>query len=1731
MRGLRRRVRGHTKLALLMAALVVAIVLVSTGVALANVWTDITDAQWQSQYGITAQQAQSVAGGYQDGSFHPKEAVKRGQFAKMVVDGFDVAYYTPAVATFTDVLKSNTFFKYIEGGYKAGILGGYPDRTYKPNNTIVRQQANNILGSYLSKKELSQKGTITGSKGTYGSLGAWYSAEGALILAAFKDAAKVSAVHAPGTAYLVYHQVVKGSNGNLTPGSTLTRAQAVALIIRVGQVTFTGGGGTLPTVTALSPAAGVVTGGNGVVITGTNFTNVSAVKFGNSSANFAVNSATQITATAPAGSAGTTVDVTVTNAAGTSIATTLGSKYSYGPPVVTKLEPTGGSPNGNTAVKIIGTGFTGVTYVRFGNLAAKSFVVISPTEISAISPGGDSGTSVDVVVNTPAGTSAVSANSKFTYGIPTITKLEPAAGPTAGGNTVVITGTGFSEVTVVKFGTTNATSYTINSSTQITAVAPAQGAMAQTVDVTVTNPTGTSGASATTKYSYGIPTVTKLEPAGGPEAGGTSVGITGTGFTGVTSVKFGQVSATFVVTSPTFITATAPKGTAGTTVDVTVTTPAGTSVTTGTANDYAYGVPTITGLNPAAGITTGGNNVVITGTNFSGVTAVKFGTTNATSFTVNSATQITAVAPAGTVGQTVEVTVTNGAGTSAAGTNTKYSYGIPAVTALSPYAGINGTSVVIIGTGFTGVTSVKFGMADATSYTVNSPTQITAVAPAFPVGITVDVTVTTPAGTSTPSDSTASASDNSKFQYISPPTVTGLNPTSGSTAGGNSVVITGTNFINVTAVKFGSAGATSYTVNSETQITAVAPAQGSMGQTVNVTVTTPAGTSPTAGTADDYTYGMPKITGLIPPAGNNGGGNSVTIVGSGFVNVSKVEFVTLAGASVEATVTGVNSDKTQLTVIAPSGLDNKTVDVRVINPVGTSVSSDASKYAYGAPSITGISPKGGAGGTIVTIEGHGFTGLASGMTVTFTGTAGGSTTAAITEIDTTAYAYIKVTAPAQGAMTNPVTITVATAAGSDTAAFNYGIPSITSITPAAGPSNGGNNVIITGTNLAGVDVVTFGGMNGTIVGTPTSTQITVRTPNLSPAETQTVAVVVKDGSLESSNAEDDLRNKYTFGEPTITSINPTSGPAGGGTTVTITGTGFTGVTGVSFGGSPATIIGSYKTTEIKVTAPSKTGVQDVTVSTPAGTSNAKSYAYGIPAVTGVSPVSGPTAGGTSVTISGSGFSGASVTFGGVPATNVNINIAGTSITCTTPANGEGTKPVVVSNDSGPSDVTDKSQFTYGPPVVSELSPSGGAPAGGNLVTIKGDRFAGVTSVKFGATSVTFTVVDLQTITATAPAGAAGTTVQVTVTTYVGATSATSDKSKYSYGVPTVTSLSPAAGPNGGGTSVLITGTNFSSSGVTAVKFGNTTASWVFISSTQIAATSPSLSNQTVDVTVENGAGKSAASAASKYTFGRPTISSLSPNTGPATGNTTVVITGTGFTGVTSVKFGDAAATIVGSYTPTQITVKSPAGTFGNTVEVTVTTFSPDGTSLDPGDANNFYYGAPTVTGFDKAAADAGQTVKIYGTNFMSGTTNLVTGIKFGNALVLEYTVNSATQITVKVPARAGGDPQTVDVIVTTTAGPSANTQKDDFSYGRPVVISVTPDTGPKAGGNLVYITGTGFSGDITVSFGLGRTASIVSFTPTLITVRAPSNYVNTSVKVIVTTDYDSSADDVYYNYE
>ncbi len=174
----------------------------------------------------------------------------------------------------------------------------------------------------------------------------------------------------------------------------------------------------------------------------------------------------------------------------------------------------------------------------------------------------------------------------------------------------------------------------------------------------------------------------------------------------------------------------------------------------------------------------------------------------------------------------------------------------------------------------------------------------------------------------------------------------------------------------------------------------------------------------------------------------------------------------------------------------------------------------------------------------------------------------------------------------------------------------------------------------------------------------------------------------------------------------------------------------------------------------------------------------------------VSPNSGPTAGGTAVTITGTNFAaGATVTFGGTAATNV-VMVSGTQITATTPAGNAGAVTVTVTVNGQSGSLANAFSYTP-PPTVSGVSPNSGSTAGGTAVTITGTNFAAGATVTFAGTAATNVVVVSGTqITGTTPAGSAG-AAAVTVTN-PGAQSG-SLANGFSYAVATNTAITYVQG--------------------------------------------------------------------------------------------------------------------------------------------------------------------------------------------------------------------------------------------------------------------------------------------------------------------------------------------------
>ncbi len=276
-------------------------------------------------------------------------------------------------------------------------------------------------------------------------------------------------------------------------------------------------------------------------------------------------------------------------------------------------------------------------------------------------------------------------------------------------------------------------------------------------------------------------------------------------------------------------------------------------------------------------------------------------------------------------------------------------------------------------------------------------------------------------------------------------------------------------------------------------------------------------------------------------------------------------------------------------------------------------------------------------------------------------------------------------------------------------------PTVTSVSPNSGSIDGGTAVTITGANFVSGATLTVGGTAATDVTVVSSTSITATTP----AHSAGAANVVVTNSDGQSGA---LSSGYTYGNPapTVTAVSPNSGPASGGTAVTITGNNFQAGAAVSFGGTAATNVTVATSTSITATTPAEAaGTVNVVVTnsdSQSGTlSNGFTYTSLAPAVMSVSPNSGPVAGGTAVTITGTNFqAGATVSFGGIASTSVTV-ISGTSIKATTPADAAGAVSVTVTDSNKQSGALNNG-YTYTPAAdfaiaAATLAPGTVAPGG------------------------------------------------------------------------------------------------------------------------------------------------------------------------------------------------------------------------------------------------------------------------------------------------------------------------------------------------------------------------------------------------------------------------------------
>jgi hypothetical protein len=258
----------------------------------------------------------------------------------------------------------------------------------------------------------------------------------------------------------------------------------------------------------------------------------------------------------------------------------------------------------------------------------------------------------------------------------------------------------------------------------------------------------------------------------------------------------------------------------------------------------------------------------------------------------------------------------------------------------------------------------------------------------------------------------------------------------------------------------------------------------------------------------------------------------------------------------------------------------------------------------------------------------------------------------------------------------------------------------------------------------------------------------------------------------------------------------------------------------------------------------------------------------------------------------------------------------------------------------------------------------------------------------------------------------------------------------------------------------------------------------------LSATDPLTSNQIYDSTSPcpglGGTGSTAYAClqwSSTFTP-RPKVTGISPGIGPATGGTSMTISGDGFTAATAVDFGSTSAAFTVN-SDTSITAVSPVDTSGTSPDLLdVTVVSPGGASFTSSSDQFTSYVQPTITGVspNTGPVSGGYYVNVTGTNFI-GTTSVNVG-----DTVTAFQVTDNNTLSVYIPGSDSGPGDSTSIKVTTPGGTSPNTPADQFTYEPPAALAVTPAKGlPQT---TVKIAGTNFDHgeSVTVEYLTGKSS-------------------------------------------
>ncbi|MCF6097461.1 IPT/TIG domain-containing protein [Thermovorax subterraneus] len=1305
-----------------------------------------------------------------------------------------------------------------------------------------------------------------------------------------------------------------------------------------------------PTITGVTPDKGSTEGGDIVVISGTGFAQNIRVFLGGAEAEVQEATSTSIKVKTPRNSEGPK-DVTVINLSDYgSFVKKSGFTYVLPPsnPVIENIEPTSGSTAGGTEIKVVGTDIrSGARLYIDKNEATVTEIKVEmingeyKSVLKAITPPGTAGEKPVKVVN-PDGKEAISPK-PFTYKIPekalSITSITPNKGSVQGGTAVTVKGANFVKTTDIL----GEDGRTYSRETRLTIGGnPATEVVVKDDLSTLTaiTPGGSVGAQDV------IVKVVKVDKQTGEEVEIESQAVLKGGFI-YELPKSQPVIEKVVVYNPRTGMEEQPIGPVG-----------------------------------------GGSIVRIYGEDFIAQLAGKpievyFGKNKASMVDVVDAGLIIAITPSSTQVGAVDVKVVNPDGGEAIlWGGFVYKSNVMVITSITPNsASVSGMiPATITGANFTVGTKVTIGGEAAYNVNVEDSTKITLIVPPNTPGIK-DVVVYNDYG---------SVTLKGGFQYYveqSRPRIDSISPEQGSAAGGESITITGENFMSGARVLIGGKEASGVTVKNPGEINALTP-PGYPG-IHDVAVINPDGG--TAVLRECFRYiSSPVIETVTPSRGPVQGGVFVEIKGKNFESEARVYLVKEStGQAVELENVKVVSESL-IKAIIPASPDGTTgyADIKVENSDGGSFVLKRGflyKTTSTAPVIHTITPNRGPvqGGTDITIKGVQFEkdalvvigdSFATGVKVIDS-----TTITAKTPAGKEGYADVQVINASDGAF--------AVKPGSFLYTVPRSSPTITAVEPAMGSSEGGTPVTIKGTDFReGITVIIDGiEVPKDDVNLISPTEIRIVTPRAASYGKKDVTVVNEDGGSFTLKGGFEYLPPATI--PVISDIDPKYGTIYGGTIVKITGQKFSKGAKVYFGGveSRQVTVDDTGTLATVITPEYTTGSADemvngrypvrvVLVNPDGGLATYGGYfEYTVPEtkprITGIAPSKGPAYGGNLATIEGLDFRpGLRVFFGTSEAkvekleddqgrtADVEGFVSGVKVTVTVPPGTPGKVDVRVANPDGAIALL-KSGYEYlnitGQIHLESIDPTEGAISGGTPFTIKGKGFVNPVKVYFGGEeAVGVVAVSPDTITGRTPSNTPGKK-DVVVLNGNGLSAAMRDAFEYKVPAkyPRISQVNPNRGPAYGGITVEIYGQNFQNN--VKVYIGENQAQVTSVETNKITIILPPGDLGPKDVIVINpDTGLDVLEEGFTYVT-YPKIEKVEPKEGPVEGGTEVTITGEYFAPNAQVFIGGKAAQEVKVIDERTIKAKTPPHSAGYK---DVTVINPDGGQATLKDG--FYYKPP-----------------------------------------------------------------------------------------------------------------------------------------------------------------------------